>query len=202
MKIIEKDGKKYLVVQEEAEEVLWEIVQDLGSGKFRVRLPRGGEIVVTMGEEEEEEELQDYEDYGVPSLPERREAILQYLFEKKEPVPLKEIVNTVAPKFDVSKDTIYLDLEALIKEHLVEKVSRGLYKISKSGMSYFGVRPPGLYYECVESNLLKAIKFVMKAEKEGKVPEDLYITLVDALDCLRDLGRIYEKEWDIEVPLD
>ena len=43
---------------------------------------------------------------------------------------------------------------------------------------------------------------VSKAEKEGKVPEDLYMTLVDALDCLRNLGRMYEKEWDIEVPLD
>jgi len=201
MKIIEKDGKKYLVVQEKPEEVLWEIMEDLGDGKFRVRLPKGGEIVVTTGEEEEEE-LQDYEDYGVPPLPERQEAILQYLFERNGPVPFKEIVSYILQKYDVSAPMVQKDVEKLLEEKLIEKVSRGLYKISKSGMSYFGVRPPGLYYECVESNLLKAIKLVMKAEKEGRVPEDLYITLVDALDCLRDLGRIYEKEWDIEVPLD
>lgn len=196
MKIIEKDGKKYLVVQEKPEEVLWEIMEDLGDGKFRVRLPKGGEIVVTTGEEEEEE-LQDYEDYGVPPLPERQEAILQYLFERNGPVPFKEIVSYILQKYDVSAPMVQKDVEKLLEEKLIEKVSRGLYKITKSGMSYFGVRPPGLYYECIESKLLKALE---KASTYGD--HELYMTLVDALDCLRDLGRIYKEEWDIEVPLD
>ena len=61
-------------------------------------------------------------------ITERQEGILRYLFEKNQPVPFKEIVNTLAPKFDVSKDTIRLDLEDLIKKSLVERPSRGLYK--------------------------------------------------------------------------
>jgi len=212
MKVVERDGKKYLILQEKPEPVELEIVEELGGGKYKVKLRGGG--VITFGpprkaeltEEEQRaiEELEKAEEEWMEKqkLNERQEAILRYLLERREPVPFKEIVNHILQSYDVSAPMVQKDVERLLKEMLIEKVSRGLYKISKSGMSYLGATPPGLYYECVENGLLKAIELTNTAEKEGKVPEDLYMTLVDALDCLRDLGRMYQKEWDIEVPLD
>jgi len=216
MKVVERNGEKYLVLLEEPEPVemkIYELVEELPDGSVRVRFEKGGPVI-TIGPPKEagltDEDIKALDDLEKAEeeweneylLNDRQEAILRYLFERREPVPFKEIVNYIVQRYDVSAPMVQKDVERLLKEMLIEKVSRGLYKISKSGMSYLGATPPGLYYECVESGLLKAIEMVLKAEKEGKVPEDLYMTLVDALDCLRDLGRMYQREWDIEVPLD
>ena len=211
MKVVERDGKKYLLLQENPEWAL-EIVEELPNGGYKVKTSSGN--IITFGsprepeltEEEkralellEEAEEEWWEKYGIN---ERQEAILWFLLERNEPVPFKEIVSHTISKYNVSGAMVQKDVEKLLKKKFIEKVGGGLYKITKSGMSYLGVRPPGLFYECTEHAILKAIEMVSKAEKEGKIPEDLYMTLVDALDCLRDLGRMYKEEWDIEVPLD
>ena len=213
MKVVERDGKKYLVLQEKPEPVELEIVEELGGGKYKVKLRGGGVITfdITPSEMTEEErtaieELEKAEEEWMErqKLNERQEAILHYLLERNEPVPYKEIVNHILQHYDVSAPMVQRDLERLLEEKLVEKVSRGLYKITKSGMSYLGATPPGLYYECTESNLLKAIELVIMNRESipEKLHDELYQVLVDALDCLRDLGGMYQKEWDIEIPLD
>jgi len=134
-------------------------------------------------------------------LPERLEALLNFLFNEGGPVPFGKIVREIVSKFDVSPSAVQKDLRTLQGLGLVEKADKGLYKITKSGMSYLGVRPPGLYYECTEKALLEALKLTQRISDQ-KVKDELYMKIIDALDCLRDLGRMYKKEWDIEIPLD
>ena len=134
-------------------------------------------------------------------LPERLEALLNFLFDVRGPVPFGKIAREIVSRFDVSSSAVQKDLRVLLDLGLIEKVDKGLYKISKKGMSYLGVRPPGLYYECVESSLLEVLKLTQRISDQ-EVRDELYMKVVDALDCLRDLGRLYKEEWDVEVPLE
>lgn len=61
------------------------------------------------------------------------------------------------------------------------------------------LQAPQLPLEVIE--LLEALKLTQKISDQG-VKDELYMKVVDALDCLRDLGRLYGKEWDVEVPLE
>jgi len=202
MKVVEKNGKTYVVLYEGPQPVeieIFDVVQSHPDGSLTVQLSPTGPVV-TIGIPSPPDECLDEDEENEYILEVEQEGILSFLFERDGRAHLSEIVEHLNKSYDIRTLQVRQHLYKLIKEQLVTATGDDIYELTKSGMAYLGVSPPGLFYECVEDGLLKALDLVTSERLPEGVNNKLYNILSSSIDCLRELGKIYQEEWDVDVP--